>query len=73
MIGDTTHDLDMAANARVAALGVSYGAHARAQLLAGCAEAVLDSSHELIAWLSAAGQLPQGLSAAARTQRQARE
>lgn len=32
MIGDTTHDLLMASNAGVAALGVSYGAHTRAQL-----------------------------------------
>ena len=27
MIGDTTHDLQMAKNANVAAIGVSYGAH----------------------------------------------
>jgi phosphoglycolate phosphatase len=32
MVGDTTHDLLMAANARAASLGVSYGAHPRAQL-----------------------------------------
>jgi phosphoglycolate phosphatase len=28
MIGDTTHDLQMARNAGCASLGVSYGAHA---------------------------------------------
>jgi phosphoglycolate phosphatase len=27
MIGDTTHDLQLAANAGVASIGVSYGAH----------------------------------------------
>ena len=27
MIGDTTHDLQMARNAGVASVGVSYGAH----------------------------------------------
>lgn len=32
MIGDTTHDLLMASNAGVAAVGVSYGAHTREQL-----------------------------------------
>lgn len=32
MIGDTTHDLLMARNAGVAALGVAYGAHPRASL-----------------------------------------
>jgi phosphoglycolate phosphatase len=32
MIGDTTHDLQMARNAGVAALAVAYGAHERAAL-----------------------------------------
>jgi phosphoglycolate phosphatase len=32
MIGDTTHDLGMAQAARVAAIGVTYGAHPREQL-----------------------------------------
>ncbi len=34
MIGDTTHDLEMARAAGVAALGVAYGAHAHEALLA---------------------------------------
>jgi phosphoglycolate phosphatase len=32
MIGDTTHDLDMATAAGTAAIGVTYGAHPRAEL-----------------------------------------
>ncbi len=51
MIGDTTHDLLMAKNAGVLALAVSYGAHARAELVAEepiyCAESVA----ELRTWL----------------------
>jgi len=32
MIGDTTHDLQMAINASVSGLGVTYGAHPRKNL-----------------------------------------
>lgn len=46
MIGDTTHDLLMARNARVPALAVAYGAHPRLALEAGtplwCAESVAE-------------------------------
>lgn len=53
MIGDTTHDIEMAHNARVAALAVAYGAHARrdleTQLPLACAETV----GELADWLRA--------------------
>lgn len=46
MIGDTTHDLQMARNAGVAAVGVSYGAHPREGLEAlsplYCADNVLE-------------------------------
>ena len=51
MIGDTTHDLQMARNAGVAGLGVAYGAHSRETLEAQdplyCAADVA----ELAAWL----------------------
>ncbi|MFA4969930.1 MAG: HAD-IA family hydrolase [Sulfuritalea sp.] len=51
MVGDTTHDLLMARNAGVAALGVAYGAHPRATLEAEgplyCAADVA----QLAAWL----------------------
>lgn len=52
MIGDTTHDLGMAANAGVAALAVSYGAHPSAQLRDMAPLALLDSTPELHRWLT---------------------
>lgn len=52
MIGDTTHDLQMAANAGAHALAVSYGAHLREALGGQGALAVLGSSADLRAWLA---------------------
>ncbi len=55
MVGDTTHDLTMAAAANVAALGVTYGAHP-VDALAKCpALALLDSVDEVARWLSTNG------------------
>lgn len=51
MIGDTTHDLGMAANAGVAAIGVTYGAHPLDQLQQFEPLALLDSTRELHEWL----------------------
>jgi phosphoglycolate phosphatase len=51
MVGDTTHDLQMASNARIAALGVSYGAHAAKLLLDHGPLAVVESSAVLRTWL----------------------
>jgi phosphoglycolate phosphatase len=51
MVGDTTHDLQLAANAGCAALGVSFGAHGDAELLACKPLAVLHSTAELHQWL----------------------
>jgi len=51
MIGDTVHDLQMAANAGVAAVAVSHGAHAREKLVALDPVACLDSTEELRQWL----------------------
>lgn len=51
MIGDTTHDLQMAAAARVDAVGVTYGAHPRAQLVRLAPLALMDSVAELRQWL----------------------
>jgi phosphoglycolate phosphatase len=51
MIGDTTHDLDMATNAGVAALGVTYGAHPRDDLLASRPLALVDDIEGLATWL----------------------
>jgi phosphoglycolate phosphatase len=53
MIGDTTHDLLMAANAGVRSLAVSYGAHPRDALVALRPEACVDSTDELLQWLLA--------------------
>ncbi|MFN3566559.1 MAG: HAD-IA family hydrolase, partial [Burkholderiaceae bacterium] len=51
MIGDTTHDLQMARAARTHAAGVTYGAHPREQL-AACEPLVLVGSvEELRRWL----------------------
>ena len=51
MIGDTTHDLEMASSAGVPALAVTYGAHAEAELARleplGCAR----SFRDVIGWL----------------------
>lgn len=51
MVGDTIYDLLMARNARVDAAGVTYGVHARDNLL-DCAPVVcLDSFGEICQWL----------------------
>ncbi|MFY8119815.1 MAG: HAD family hydrolase [Burkholderiaceae bacterium] len=51
MVGDTTHDLQMAAAARAEAVGVTYGAHPREQLAACQPMALVDSVAELRRWL----------------------
>jgi phosphoglycolate phosphatase len=51
MIGDTTHDLQMAVNAGVASLAVAYGAHPRPDLEALAPVATVDSFAELRRWL----------------------
>ena len=52
MIGDTTHDLQMARNAGVDGLAVTYGAHSAAQLATLNPIACLASVRELSDWLS---------------------
>jgi len=51
MIGDTVHDLQMAANAGVPALAVGHGAHPRDKLLALNPIGCVDSTAELDQWL----------------------
>ena len=51
MIGDTTHDLQMAVSAGVAGLGVSYGAHPRESLAALNPLACIDAPQDLAPWL----------------------
>jgi len=52
MIGDTVHDLQMAAHAGVPAVAVSYGAHPKADLDALAPLACLQSVGELTRWLT---------------------
>jgi phosphoglycolate phosphatase len=51
MIGDTTHDLQMAAAAGVQAIGVTYGAHPRHALESAPRLALVHSTTELHEWL----------------------
>ena len=51
MIGDTAHDLKMAASAGTAGLGVLSGSHERAELERATPLALLDSVRDLPAWL----------------------
>jgi len=53
MVGDTTHDLQLAANAGAASIGVSYGAHEHASFRAFETSHVAHSTADLSAWLEA--------------------
>jgi phosphoglycolate phosphatase len=55
MIGDTIHDLQMAANAGVAAVAVCHGAHPRERLVEHRPLSCVADTKELRAWLSANG------------------
>ena len=55
MIGDTTHDLQMAQNAGVAAVGVCYGAHSHGNLQSMNPLACLNSFEHLMQWLKQNG------------------
>jgi phosphoglycolate phosphatase len=58
MVGDTTHDLQMAINAGVDAVGMTHGAHPEDQLRELKPLALLDDFDELRAWLN--GQIQSG-------------
>ena len=51
MIGDTVHDLDLARNAGVDAVAVTYGAHPREVLATRPSLATVDTVSELGTWL----------------------
>ena len=53
MVGDTTHDLEMARNAKIAGVAVSYGAHPRDNLLCRQPLACVDSIGGLRTWIAA--------------------
>jgi phosphoglycolate phosphatase len=55
MIGDTTHDLDLARNAGAHAVAVAYGAHDVAGLESRAPLALVHSIAELKAWLATNG------------------
>ncbi|MEY4751346.1 MAG: hypothetical protein RIQ60_3560 [Pseudomonadota bacterium] len=55
MIGDTTHDLQMAINAGAAAVGVTYGAHSAEALRELAPMHVAHDVAELSAWLAREG------------------
>lgn len=55
MIGDTSHDIELARNAGVAALAVSYGAHERDDLMRHEGVPVVHSVEELAGWLGSDG------------------
>jgi phosphoglycolate phosphatase len=55
MVGDTTHDLELAANAGIDAIAVSYGAHGEQLLSTRPALARLGSVAELHRWLTTSG------------------
>jgi len=55
MIGDTTHDLQLAANAGVASIGVSYGAHDHGAFEAFPTRHVAHSMSDLHDWLARHG------------------
>ena len=51
MIGDTIHDLELASNANVAAVAVTYGAHSAELLGTRRAVHIVDTVKELAQWL----------------------
>jgi phosphoglycolate phosphatase len=52
MVGDTTHDLELAANAGIDAVSVSYGAHDKELLSTRAAKARFGNVTELHRWLA---------------------
>jgi phosphoglycolate phosphatase len=61
MIGDTEYDMQMARNAGVPGLAVSYGVHSPRRLLAEGALACLDRIDQLPGWLAGHGWPPSFL------------
>jgi len=53
MIGDTAHDLQLAANAGTPSVAVAYGAHAPSEFATHSPLVVAASVAELAAWLDA--------------------
>ncbi|MCW8973392.1 MAG: HAD-IA family hydrolase [Gammaproteobacteria bacterium] len=58
MIGDTEYDMQMAGNARTAALAVSYGVHEKERLLHHNPLHCIDAIDELVQWLEQVNARP---------------
>jgi phosphoglycolate phosphatase len=52
MIGDTEYDLEMAKNAGISSIGVSYGVHDAHRLMKHEPKMVLNEIGALLAWLN---------------------
>ena len=61
MIGDTPHDLQMAANARTAAIGVTTGTYGSLELDEYQPVVVLDGVAELVPWIDRDPSIPRSL------------
>ena len=55
MIGDSSHDLEMAKNAMIDSVGVSYGAQHESQLIEYNPLVIVDNAYDLFAWLNKNG------------------
>jgi len=55
MIGDSSHDLEMANNAMIDSIGVSYGAQVESQLKQYNPKVIVDNSYDLFSWLNKNG------------------
>ena len=55
MVGDTTHDLQLAANAGCASIAVSFGAHGHEEFAGHAPLHVAHSTADLAAWFDAHG------------------
>jgi phosphoglycolate phosphatase len=55
MIGDTSFDMDMAHNADMTGLAVSYGVHSHDTLLQTKARSLVHSFDEVLSWLDQNG------------------
>jgi len=53
LVGDTTHDMDLAANAGIDSVAVTYGAHDEALLASRAARVIVSNVAELHQWLVA--------------------
>ncbi len=58
LVGDTVFDIEMARNAGVTAIGVSWGYHEAEELAAAGAQRVIDSFSELLPLLASFGKEP---------------